>query len=221
MTDRAALPALLALCLLSACAATTLPAKGPAATAPDTAPDSGTAQRTAIGTVEGYQLMRVEGETAMGCSASRRVAEGDFAYVSLMRQQSGRETMALGGSQSWLELGPRRTVPAAVQIAGKAEPAVGIMSARAFLAYVGSEQAAALRRGQSAVLRFQGGFAVTRAFPPGVLDALNRCFAQTLAAAGLAPAEGGRVAVSRPPAGQPAAVEQDILSPDVASVRLE
>lgn len=209
--------ALATLCLLAlaGCAQDTL-TKAPFEPTPEV-------RRTLFSNAGGFNLVRLEARTWIGCTAVRRdIAAGgelDGAHIGLIRLDSGQEMMALGGFEPGAALGVRRQVPVRVDVAGQSDTGTGWLENQYFNAFTSADQMPALLRGSTAMLRFDGGFTVGRSFRPTVINELSRCYAETLVAAGLEPGTAsGRVAVGRPAApARPAGG----LTPDVASVWLE
>lgn len=180
-------------------------------------------RRTRFSDAEGFAVVRLEAETWLGCTAIRRAvaADGtaDGAHVGLLRLEGGQEMLAMGGIQAGAALGERRQVAVRVDVAGQSDTGTGWLENQYFNAFTSADQMPALLQGETAMLRFDGGFTVGRRFRPGVLRELSRCYASTLAAAGLEPGATPRVAVARPP--RPLPRPPAGLTPDVAAVRIE
>jgi len=179
-------------------------------------------RRTPFARADGFNVVRLEAQNWLGCTAVRRVmatdGELDGAHIGLVRLDTGIEMLALGGIEPGATLGERRQVPVRVDVAGQSDTGTGWLENQYFNAFTSADQMPALLRGSTATLRFDGGFTVGRSFRASVLRELSRCYSETLMLAGLGPATTGRVPVARPAPARPATGG---LTPDVASVRLE
>ena len=218
-TARARLLGLAALAVAGGCAQPAEIAKSPAGQPAEV-------RRTPFTSAEGFSVVRLEAENWLGCTAIRRVVAPDGApdgaHIGLLRLDTGQEMMALGGIQAGAALGERRQVTVRVDVAGQSDTGTGWLENQYFNAFTSADPMAALLRGQTAVLRFDGGFTVGRSFRPGVLRELSRCYAETLVSAGLEPGgPAARVAVARPSPARPAPAASGGLTPDVAAVTLE
>jgi hypothetical protein len=180
-------------------------------------------QRELVAHADGFHVVRMQGQGWLGCTALRPHdapgAGGEGAHVGLVRFASGQQALTLGGTGPGLSLGTRRRVPVTIDVDGSQDAGSGLLDQQYFHALTSPDQVAPLRAGATARLRFDGGFIAERRFSPGVIEAVSRCFSQTLAAAGLAPGgASARVPVAR---GGGAKLPPGALTPDVAGVSIE